>query len=233
MPYSREDIESLRVSPKSLMPEGFEKQLKPEDFVNLLEFLTAKGKYVSLSLEKAATVVSTKGMFYAEDSTIERIILKDWNPKTVEGVPFQLIDPRGDRNPNIVMLYGSQGSLPPKMPKSVILPCNMSAKTIHLLSGISGWGYPASAKGSVSMIVRLHYEDGKNEDHPLKNGEHFADYIRRIDVPGSKFAFEARGQQVRYLSVTPEREAVIKTIELVKGPDDSAPLVLAVTVESR
>ena len=35
--------------------------------------------------------------------------------------------------------------------------------------------------------------DGKTEDHPLKNGEHFADYIRRVDVPGSKFAFALRG----------------------------------------
>ena len=34
------------------------------------------------------------------------------------------------------------------------------------------------------MIVRLHYADGKTEDHELKNGVHFADYIRRVDVPG-------------------------------------------------
>ena len=39
------------------------------------------------------------------------------------------------------------------------------------------------------MIVRLHYDDGKTEDHELKNGVHFADYIRRVDVPGSEFAF--------------------------------------------
>ena len=74
------------------------------------------------------------------------------------------------------------------MPKSVSLPCNAPAKAIHLLSGVSGWGYPYGEKGSVSMIVRLHYADGKTEDHPLKNGEHFADYIRGVDVPGSKLA---------------------------------------------
>jgi len=55
--------------------------------------------------------------------------------------------------------------------------------------------------------VRLHYADGKTEDHPLANGEHFADYIRRIDVPQSKFAFDLRGKQVRYLSVPVNREA--------------------------
>ena len=55
---------------------------------------------------------------------------------------------------------------------------------------MSGWGYPLGKKGSVSLIVRLQYKDGKTEDHELKNGDHFADYIRRVDVPGSKFAFD-------------------------------------------
>ena len=55
--------------------------------------------------------------------------------------------------------------------------------------------------------MRLHYDDGKTEDHDLKNGVHFADYIRRVDVPGSEFAFRMRGgQQVRYLSVSPEAD---------------------------
>ena len=83
------------------------------------------------------------------------------------------------------------------------------------------------------MIVRLTYDDGKTEDHELKNGVHFADYIRRVDVPESKFAFALRNQQVRYLAVTPKRpDAVVKTIELVKGPDRTAPIVMAVTVET-
>ncbi len=83
------------------------------------------------------------------------------------------------------------------------------------------------------MIVRLHYEDGKTEDHELKNGEEFADYIQRVDVPGSKFAFALRRQQIRYLAVVPKREEKIKEIELVKGPDATAPVVMAVTVETR
>ena len=36
------------------------------------------------------------------------------------------------------------------------------------------------------MIVRLHYADGQSEDHPLKNGEHLADYIQRVDVPADR-----------------------------------------------
>jgi putative membrane-bound dehydrogenase-like protein len=229
----RQDIEELSASPKSLMPDGFENQLKPEEVVNLLEFLTQRGKYLPLSLAKAATAVSTRGMFYAADAPAERLVFDNWGPKTFQGVPFQLVDPRGDRVPNVVLLYGPQGYLPPKMPKSVKVVCNVPAKAIHLLSGVSGWGFPYDRRGGVSLIVRLHYDDGKTEDHELKNGEHFADYIRRVDVPGSKFAFDLNGRQIRYLAVQPKRDRVIKTIELVKGSDRTAPVVMAITVEGR
>ena len=122
----------------------------------------------------------------------------------------------------------------PLMPKSVSLSFNGKAKAIHLLSGVSGWGaLDANAQKTVSMIVRLTYDDGKTEDHELKNGVHFADYIRRVDVPESKFAFALRSQQMRYLTVTLKRpDASVKTIEFVKGPDRTAPIVMAVTVET-
>ncbi len=228
----REDIDQLLASTKSLMPEGFEKQIPPEQLTDLLEFLTDRGKFTPIDLSKQATIVSTRGMFFSEDADVERLIFPDWKPKTFQGVPFLLVDPQGNRTANVIMLNGPQGKFPPQMPKSVSLPCNMPAKSIHFLSGVAGWGYPASAEGSVSMIVRLHYADGNTEDHPLKNGIHFADYIRRVDVPKSQHAFALRGQQVRYLSIAPQRSEEIKQIELVKGDDATAPVVMAVTVEA-
>jgi hypothetical protein len=227
----REDIEELTASPKSLMPDGFEKQLSRKDLTDLLEFLAQKGKYLPLPLDRIATVVSTKGMFHGEEVRGERLMLPDWKPRTVEGVPFHLVDPQGERMKNVVLLYGPQGKVPPAMPKSVALPCNTPAKAIHLLSGVSGWGHPYSDNRSVSMIVRLHYNDGKTEDHALRNGVHFADYIRRVDVPESHFAFGLQGKQMRYLSVRPQRTEKIKQIEFVKGSDSTAPVVMAVTVE--
>ena len=38
---------------------------------------------------------------------------------------------------------------------------------------------------------------------------------------------------MRYLSVTPGHDAALSAIEFVKGPAQSAPIVLAVTVETR
>src|SRR5262249_5950729 len=149
----------------------------------------------------------------------ERLVFPDWKPVTFKGVPFVLIDPQGDKLKNAVLLYSESGTIPPKMPKSVSLPLNGKARAIHLLGGVASGASPAGRPGSVSMIVRLRYADGQTEDHELKNGEHVADYSRRVDVPGSEFAFALGPRQVRYLAVTPKRDAVIKTVELVKGPD--------------
>lgn len=228
----RDDIDTLAASTKSLMPDGFEKLLDRKQLTDLLEFLTRRQKYLPLVLSKSATIVTTRGMFYTEESPGERLVFKDWGLKKVGDVPFVLVDPKGDRIPNAIMLYSPNGKISARMPKTASLTCNSPAKAIHLLSGVSGWGYPYSQKGSVSAIVRLHYVDGKTEDHDLKNGEHFADYIRRTDVPGSKFAFNLAGKQLRYLSIVPQRRDVIERIEFVKGPDQTAPIFMAVTIES-
>jgi putative membrane-bound dehydrogenase-like protein len=229
----REDIDSLTASTKSLMPEGFEKQMNKAEITNLLEFLTKRGQFLPIPLDKAVTIVTTKGMFYDEASETERLVFDDWKPKTIEGVPFVLIDPQGTKAANAIMLNSPNGSVASKMPKSATVLVNSPAKNIYLLSGVSGWGFPYGPKGSTSLIVRLHYDDGKTEDHALKNGEHFADYIRRVDVPGSKFAFNLQGKQVRYLAIAPQRANTIKQIEFLKGNDTTAPVIMAVTVEGR
>jgi putative heme-binding domain-containing protein len=227
----REEIDEFQPSPNSLMPVGFEKQIKPQGFADLLTFLTKRGKFVPLSLEKVATAVSTKGMFTDPQILHERLMFPDWGPKTFQGVPFSLVDPQGDRVPNVVMLHGPQGYLPPKMPKNVSLSIGSPIKSLHILGGIAGWGFPAIGKGSTSMIVRLKYDDGLTEDHNLVNGEHSADYISRNDVPQSEFAFDLDGRQLRYLRIQPARPSPIVSIDLVKGDDASAPIVMAITAE--
>lgn len=228
----REDIEQLVASKKSIMPEGFEKQVDEQGLTDLLEFLTAKGAYLPLPIDQAATAISTKGLFHEGDSGADRLIFDQWGTVESGGVPFQVIDPDGKRVRNLILLYGPNGTLPPKMPRTVSVACNTSAKAIHLLSGVSGWGFPAINGESVSMTVRLQYADGTSEDHPLRNAFHFADYIRRVDVPGSEFAFDLQGRQIRRVSVFPKQSTEIKSIDFVKGPDNSSPIVMAVTIET-
>ena len=228
----RDDIDALIASKKSLMPEGFEGQMSRKEMTDLLEFLSSKGKYVPLPIDSVATSTTTKGMFWDEKNTTERLVFSDWSSKMFNDVPFLLVDPQNDRVPNAIMLYGPEGNMPPKMPKQVELTCHTSAVAIHLLSGIGGWSFPSSKQGTVSMIVRFHYENGKTEDHKLINGVHFADYIRRVDVPKSEFAFDLRGRQIRYLAVRPESRDPLTKIELIKGDDNTAPVVMGITIQT-
>ncbi|AGA27057.1 PVC-type heme-binding CxxCH protein [Singulisphaera acidiphila] len=227
----RDDIEELASSQKSLMPEGFEKTIPAEGLADLLQFLVQKGKYLLLDLRKVATVTTTKPLVSEAMPNPTRLVFEDWGPKVVDGVPFALVDPQGDRVPNAVMLQSTFGTIPPRMPKEVSLPVNATARAIHLLSGVSIFGFPAGREGSVSLIVRITYEDGSTEAHELKNGVHFADVNGAKDVPGSKLAYKLGGQQVRYLTVVPQKQQTIARIELVKGSDRSAPIVLAATIE--
>ncbi|TWT60865.1 PVC-type heme-binding CxxCH protein [Rubinisphaera italica] len=227
----RDEIEDLRASRKSLMPEGLEKSINDQGLIDLLEYMTAAGQYVPLPIDRVATTISTQGMFYNRDNLGEAIDFKDWSPKEFKGIPFLLTDPNNNSRNNVIMLNGSIGPFTPKLPKSVSLPCNTPANAIHFLGGVGGWSAREPGNQGLSVIVRLHYADGETEDHQLINGQHFADYNGPFEVPQSQLAFRLGGSQVRYLSVQPKRKDMIKSIELIKGTDHTAPLFFAVTVE--
>ena len=220
----REDIDQMAASKKSLMPEGFEKQVPVAGLNDLLAFLTQQGKYRPLDLSKAATTVSTRGMFEDAESEPERLVFPGLVAQDCRRRPVRAGRPQGRPGPQRRACFTvRRASSRPRCPGRSSSSCNSSARAIHFLSGVSGWGYPYGRKGSVSLIVRLHYADGKVEDHRLENGVQFADYIRVVDVPGSKLAFTLGEQQIRYFSVEPRRKDPIERIELVKGPDQSAP----------
>ena len=64
----RDDIESLTPSTKSLMPDGFEKQLDRKQLTDLLEFLTRRKSICRSCSTKRPRSSRTRGMFYSEDS---------------------------------------------------------------------------------------------------------------------------------------------------------------------
>lgn len=226
----REDIEQLTASVQSIMPEGFEKTLTADNFTDLLEYLATPPAYVPLDIGRAATVASDRGMFVDPEGP-ERILFDSWSEKSFQGIPFQLIAPRDGRLLNAIVLYSRLGKVSSQLPTSVSLTCNVPVKALHLLSGVAGWAHPLGQFEEVVMVVRLHYQDGETEDHQLLNGVHFADYIRRIDVPKSQIAYSPGGKQIRYLSIQPRRADSLTSIEFLKGTGDYSPVVMAVTVE--
>jgi tetratricopeptide (TPR) repeat protein/ubiquitin-protein ligase len=201
----------------------------------------ARAEFLVLPIDKAASAVSTKSLFTG--AAFERFIFPRWGKQEVFGVPFDVIDPKGDSVKNAIVLYGPRGSPAREMPPSVRVKCGSPAKAIHLLSGVSGWGYHGGdVKKTVCMIVRLHYQGGGKEDHELMDGVHFCDYNSFRDgivVPGSRLAIRLETPvpngvaHIRYLAIQLENPAkVVEEIEFVKGKnDDTSPVIMAVTVE--
>lgn len=196
--------------------------------------------HVPVPLDQYGTATTDRPLFYNRDT--ERYLFPSWGDKEVFGVPFRLVGPQGGRVRNIILLRSSMGSTQSgEAPDAVTLPVNRSAAAVHILGGVGAWAWPYKPNnlapedllGKVVMTVRLKYKDGQVEEHPLRNGEHIADWIRNHEVSGSRFAFQDDyGHQVRYLSVAPMRTEVISEIELAKGElSEVSPIVLAVTVE--
>ena len=219
----REEIEDLKASRKSLMPEGFEKQVKHKEISDLLEFLTQRGRFLPLDLRKAATIASDRGMFFNRDAEVERLVFRDWSPKTFEGVPFHLTDPNDGKVPNVILLHGPIGGVSKTMPKSVSLKSSGPARAIHLLSGVSGWGFPYARDETVSVIVRLYYADGETEDHQLKNGVHFADYIRRVDVRNPSSPSASAGSRSAISAFCPSEKRASRKSTSSKAPTRPPP----------
>ena len=184
----RADIDELVSSKKSLMPEGFEKQVTPAAIADLLAFLTARGKFLPLDLRAAATAVSTRGMFFDADDPDERLIFSDWSPKTFEGVPFLLVDPRGDRVPNAILLHGPKGTFPPKMPRSVELRCGTPAQGGPPPGRGERVGVPAGRErvGLADRPPALRRRDDRGP--PLAQRGR----ARRLHPPGRRARLEAR-----------------------------------------
>jgi hypothetical protein len=130
------------------------------------------------------------------------------------------------------MLRSTLGEVSAALPTQVTVPVSGNVSAIHLLGGIAGWGFPAIRGESVSLIVRCNYADGTKVDHPLRNGKEIADYVSKIDVPGSQYAFDASGRQIRYLKIPIDGSKPLASIEFVKGTDNTAPIVLGLTIES-
>lgn len=227
--FSRAEVVKIAPSTLSPMPEGFER-LGEENLRDLLEFLTTRPRFIALPLQKVATIASNQSLFSGKDNG-EKIALQRWGPQLVHDVTFHVPEPGKDAK-NVILLFGPKGAVSATMPKTVNVPCNAPANAIHLLSGVSGWGFPITPKDTLSLTVRLHYEDGAGEDRELRNGVHFTDFNSDAEVPESKLALKLRNQQIRFLTIQPKRPgAVIQSIEFIKGPDETAPLVLGITIE--
>lgn len=190
-------------------------------------------KYVPFEFRPYCNTLTTVPMFNKSAGPAgETMISSDWKSRKVENVPFQLINPEGIKVPNALLLHGTVGDFAPKLPRKIEIPIKQKTSAIHLLSGMGGYCHPSTRERNVVMRVTIKYQGGSTEQVKLLNGVHFADYIRRIDVPESKFAFQIGDSQVRYLRVPADKGKTVNSIVLEKETDSAcSPIVLAITLQ--
>jgi type 1 glutamine amidotransferase len=80
------------------------------------------------------------------------------------------------------------------------------------------------------MTVHVDYADGDKESIVLRNGEYFADYIGKAEVPLSEDAgdFTRRGQ-LRYFAINLKKKGVLKKITLETSGSIVTPCTVAIT----
>jgi hypothetical protein len=210
------------------------KHAKVETRIRSLERTSPALRFFSLPLEQAATLVSTESMFGGAD--FEVMVFPTWGRQTILDVPYNVIDPKGKSVRNAIVLNCPKGSVARRMPQAVRVPCDAPAKAIHFLSGVSAYGFPYTREPTVTLLVRLNYQNGTKEVHYFINGVHFVDWYQKDDSPISRKAVELVGKgkgQIRYMVVYPgDVTTPIKAIDLIKGPKDAtAPVIMAMTVE--
>lgn len=235
----RSDIDAMVSTGLSLMPEGLE-QLGAEAIKDILSFLVSEaGNFRLVDLQTAFTASSVKGL-YDPQREPHNLRLKKFGLSTVEGIPFQVMDPSKSLNGNnaIVLKGGATADWWCKAaaPQSVDVPMGFSCSQLHVLGGIAAWGtLDGTKKGKAVVKVTYHFMDGKTETGLLYDGVEFSDWIKRVDVPGSKFVdgLIEPGQrgQLRVFTMKPARKDPIHHLTLESYDNNMAPTFLAITAE--
>ncbi|MGV3661400.1 MAG: PVC-type heme-binding CxxCH protein [Prosthecobacter sp.] len=233
---AKSDIDKRENTRRSLMPEGLD-ALGPEVLRDILAFICgdAAKHYRILHLSDAFTADSREGVFAGPAANQGQVRLAKYGNVTASKVPFFIQDAAKSANgANLIVLKGGPAkSQSATYPAKVEIPVGVEAKRIQMLSGIAGWGFPAVREENTAIKATVIYASGEKEEFDLKNGIHFSDYIRNVEVPGSNYVEGfTDGQQMRLLTLELTKKGVAKTLVL-ESPENNhvAPVVVAITAD--
>ena len=231
------DIDKRENTKRSLMPEGLD-ALGPEPLRDILAFICgdAMKQFRILHLADAFTADSREGVFASAKPEGGRVKLNKFGNVKIEGVPFFIQDPaKSSTGANLIVLKGgpAPNNHSQTFPAKAEVTINVAAKRLQLLSGISGWGWPAVQDEAPALKATVVYEGGEKEEFNFINGIHFSDYIRPVDVPGSKSVEGLTdGQQMRLLTLELTKKGVAKTL-ILESPvgNKTVPVIAAITAD--
>ena len=232
----QDDVKSRRSSGLSLMPDGFE-ALGAEGLRDLISYICAdEAKFRIIDLAAAFTADSSKGIYADVNSPGESLQFRRFGLATVAGIPFDVISPnRTASGKNLIVLKGGQGHSK-TLPQKVEVNVDAKANRLHFLGGVGGWAFPCCGENKNENIpvakVTVHFKDGAKKELILRNGDEFADYNGKYEVPGSREAEGiVRSGQVRWFTKELGREGHIQKLTFESYDNSVAPTFVAVTAE--
>ncbi|MCF7785401.1 MAG: ThuA domain-containing protein [Prosthecobacter sp.] len=234
----KDDIATRENTRRSLMPDGLD-ALGAETLRDILAFICGgEQKFRVIDLRTAYNADSRAGIFAKEDAKDQTVTLHKFGNVTVNGVPFFVMDPeKSQTGASLIALKGGgKGTVAENFPEKVEIATSATAVSLHFLGGVAGWGWPFGgdkALGQPAMTVQVEFADGDKESIVLKNGEHFADYIGKAEVPLSDDAgdFTRRGQ-LRYFAINLKKKGALKKITLETSGSIVTPCTVAITASA-
>ena len=234
----REDVEAMKSTGLSPMPVGFE-SLGGEKLRDLFAHLVSGYEgYRALDLSTVANANTAAGLYDPERDPNAYRFLR-YGVLEVDGVPFDLPNPASASGGSNALVLGggaAEGWTSKGYPLVAEIPVGHAVARMHVLGGVAAWGHPwGEERGAPAVRWTWVYADGEEESLTLHDGQEFADWIGRFDVPGSDFVSgllaEGSPGQVRRFTLTPARSVVVSSIRLESFDNHLAPTFLALTVE--
>ena len=145
------------------------------------------------------------------------------------GVPFEIIDPAGNGNKGVIVLYGTNRDYFPKEMRAI--PVGRKAARLYFLHTM-GW----ESDGRV-LTYRIHYADGSRMEIPVLGRRDIGAWWGAEPIPNAKIAVEISNgvkdlvnmQCFRWTNPHPEKE--IRSLDLLSAQSGAVPAIAAITVE--
>jgi putative heme-binding domain-containing protein len=230
------DIKSRVNTGRSLMPEGFE-GLGGEALRDIIAYMQSVdgARFRTLDLRGAYTASTSQGLYNSQAIKQESLVFVKTGTVNVGGIPFNIVGPEktGNGRNVIVLKGGPPNSFSQTLPQRVDIKVGgFKANRLHILGGVTGWGYQPGGDTNDVLSITVHTTQGQRETIVCRNGVEFADYINRIDVPGSKFAEGiVREHQVRWFTKQLAQPVEIDRITLESMDRGAVPTTVAITAE--
>lgn len=231
MELKKSNIKSRRSTGMSLMPNGFE-ALGEEGLRDILTYICGgEQKYRYIDLSQAYTADSRRGLYIKEENVNDTLKFVKFGDVKVGEVPFYIADPAKYGRNLLVLKGGGQNTYSYTMPQKVEAKVGFAVARLHFLGGVAGWGHPYTP-GAPALKVTVVYADGQKEELPMKNGDEFADFIRVVEVPGSKLTEGlVKENQLRWYTKTLKRVGVVEKLIIESYANGLAPTTVAITAE--